>query len=64
MTEFRLGKHKFYPYEFGRCKETTLKEREELLESLNNDKREGEQKKAKQPQRRDNDAPPADHRIV
>ena len=64
MTELLVGKYEFFPYECSKCKEPTLQDLEELLRSVKDEKREAVRTKARQPRRRDHNAPPADHRVV
>lgn len=64
MAELVVGKYKFYPYECERCKKPTLRDHETMLKSIKTKKRQSDSKNAKRPQRRDHNAPPADHRVM
>ncbi len=55
MSELVIGKYEFFPYECSNCKEPTLRDLEELLRSLRDEKRETVRTKARQPQRRGDD---------
>lgn len=52
MSELVIGKYEFFPYECSNCKEPTLRDLEELLRSLRDEKRETVRTKARQPRRR------------
>lgn len=64
MTELVVGKHEFYPYERNKSKEPTLHDLEELLRGLKDAKRETVRMKARQPRRRDHNAPTTNNWIV
>lgn len=64
MTELVVGKYEFFPYECSNCKEPTLRDLEELLRSLKNEKRETVRTKARQPRRRDHKTASTENRVV